>query len=386
MGLVVGLLAGEASGDNLGAGLMASLSAQADHDVQFVGVGGPRMLAAGLQAYASMDELQVNGFREPILRLPQLYRLLRLLERELIAAKVDVFVGVDFNVFNFLLEARLKRRGVRTVHYVSPSVYAWRSGRVRRVAKSADLLLCLYPFEPDFYTATDVQAVYVGHPLADQIAPDAANPTARAAARADLGVGVDRTVLAVLPGSRGSEVALMIERFLDAAQRFSAAVGPVTVVIPCLRPVLREQIEMALAAVPELDVVLYDGNARSALTAADLALVKSGTSTLEAMLLHRPMVVSYALSPVTFQIARLLVRTPFVALPNILAGRALVPELLQDAATPAALSEALLSVWREAGAGGANIAAFEALHAKLRQGADENAARAVLGLAAQSMS
>ncbi len=386
MTLTVGLLAGEASGDNLGAGMMAALRSQAQDTVRFVGVGGPRMLAEGLESYASIDELQVNGFREPILRLPQLYRLLKTLERKLLEAEVDVFVGVDFNVFNFLLEARLKRRGIRTAHYVSPSVYAWRSGRVRRVEKSADVLLCLYPFEPDFYTATNVQAVYVGHPLADEISPHAADPAARAAAREDLGIDASQTVLAVLPGSRGSEVALMIERFLGAAQFFGEAAGAVKVVIPCLRPVLRAQIEGALAGFADLDVVLYDGHARSALTAADVALVKSGTSTLEAMLLHRPMVVSYALGPLAYQIARRLVRSPFVALPNILAGRALVPELLQDAATPQALADALQNAWREAQAGGANIAAFEALHAKLRQGADENAARAVLRLAAQSMS
>lgn len=380
------MLAGEASGDNLGAGLMAALQALAGPDVRFVGVGGERMLSLGLKSFASIDELQVNGFREPLLRLPALLRLLRRLTGELLAAEVDVFVGIDFNVFNFLLEARLKRRGVKTAHYVSPSVYAWRSGRTRRVAKSADLLLCLYPFEPAFYAQTEVTAVYVGHPLADEIDLDAGGQAARLAARLDLDVPAEGTVLAVLPGSRSSEVALMIERFLGAAERFAGEHADVTVVIPCLRPALKEKIEAALGARPGLRAVLYDGNARRALTAADVALVKSGTSTLEAMLLHRPMVVSYALGRISYQLARRLVRSPYVALPNILAQRELVPELLQDAATPEALAAALTRTWHEARASGANVSAFEALHDTLRQGADENAARAVLGLCAQSAS
>ncbi len=380
------MLAGEASGDNLGAGLMAALQRLAGTEIRFVGVGGERMLSLGLEPLASIDELQVNGFREPLQRLPSLLRLLRNLTRDLLAAEVDVFVGVDFNVFNFLLEGRLKRRGVKTAHYVSPSVYAWRSGRTRRVAKSADLLLCLYPFEPAFYVDTEVTAVYVGHPLADEIAPDEGGQAARLAARLDLGVAAEGTVLAVLPGSRGSEVALMIERFLSAAERFAGEHDNVTVVIPCLRPALRERIEAALGTRPDLDAVLYDGNARQALTAADVALVKSGTSTLEAMLLHRPMVVSYALGRISYQLARRLMRSPYVALPNILAQRELVPELLQDAATPEALAAALTSTWREARDSGANLSAFAALHDTLRQGADENAARAVLGLCAQSTS
>ena len=210
---------------------MAALQRLAGTEIRFVGVGGERMLSLGLEPLASIDELQVNGFREPLQRLPSLLRLLRNLTRDLLAAEVDVFVGVDFNVFNFLLEGRLKRRGVKTAHYVSPSVYAWRSGRTRRVAKSADLLLCLYPFEPAFYVDTEVTAVYVGHPLADEIAPDEGGQAARLAARLDLGVAAEGTVLAVLPGSRGSEVALMIERFLSAAERFAGEHDNVTVVI-----------------------------------------------------------------------------------------------------------------------------------------------------------
>ena len=391
MPLTLGILAGEASGDNLGAGLMHALRQQyaeshPAEDVQFIGVGGPRMQAQGLQSLASMDELAVNGFREPLLRLPQLIRLLRRLTSEMHAARVDAFIGVDFNVFNFMLEARLKKRGIVTVHYVSPSVYAWRSGRTKRVAKSADLLLCLYPFEPDFYKGLPVRAEFVGHPLADEIGPDAGNDAARQAARSALGVRRDSTVMALLPGSRNSEVSLMIEHFLDAADLFSGEHEDVQVVIPCLRPSIRALVAAALVDHASLDVVLYDGNARQALVAADVALVKSGTSTLEAMLLHRAMVVSYRLGAMSYQIARQVVRTPHVALPNILAGEMLVPELIQDAASGPALAAALTQQLSLSQQDAGYTRAFLDLHGKLRQGADTKAAAAVLRLLASTQS
>jgi lipid-A-disaccharide synthase len=383
MTLTVGMLAGEASGDNLGAGLMRSLREQSAQDIRFIGVGGERMTSLGLEQLANMDSLAVNGFRDPILRLPQLLRLLRRLIKEFDEAELDCFVGIDFNVFNFLLEAALKRRKIRTAHFVSPSVYAWRAGRTKRVAKSADLLLCLYPFEPDFYTNTDVRAEFVGHPLADEIGPDAGDEAARQLCRTELGVPADATVLAVLPGSRNSEVSLMLGPFLDAAQRFVDTHAPGFIVIPCLRQEIRQHIEQALQQYPDLPVVLYEGNARRALIASDVALVKAGTSTLEAMLLHRPMVVSYRLGKLSYQFARRVVRTPYVALPNILAGRALVPELLQDAGTGPALADAIDIELQQARQDSAYIESFIALHNELRQGADVSAASAVLRLMQQ---
>jgi len=341
------------------------------------------MVAQGLQSLASLDELSVNGFRDPIVRLPQLIRLLRRLIRELSAANIDGFLGVDFNVFNFLLEAALKRRGIKTAHYVSPSVYAWRSGRTRRVAKSADLLLCLYPFEPAFYEGLPVTAEFVGHPLADEIAPQAGEQAQRESARHQLGMKAADTVLAVLPGSRNSEVALMADDFLLAAQKFCHRHAPASVVVPCLRPAIKQRLEQVLTRYPDLDVTLYDGNARLALLAADIALVKSGTSTLEAMLLHRPMVVSYRLGALSYQIAKRVLRTPFVALPNILAGRELVPELLQDAATGEALADRLGRELSNARDNPAYIDEFCRLHNPLRRGADANAAAAVLKLLQQ---
>lgn len=386
MVLTLGVLAGEASGDNLGAGVMRALRERlGDHDeVRFVGVGGARMREQGLHALASIDELSVNGFRDPIVRLPQLIRLLRRLIREFSAANIDGFLGVDFNVFNFLLEAALKRRGIKTAHYVSPSVYAWRSGRTRRVAKSADLVLCLYPFEPAFYDALPVRAEFVGHPLADEIAPDAGAVAQRDAARDSLGLDKSaNTVLAVLPGSRNSEVALMVDDFLRAAELFAQRHAPASVVVPCLRPAIRARVEQALEKHPNANVTLYDGDARRALIAADIALVKSGTSTLEAMLLHRPAVVSYRLGRMTYQLAKRVVRTPYVALPNILAGRELMPELLQDAASGPALADALDRELRNALESPTYIDEFCRLHEQLRCGADAKAAAAVLRLLQQ---
>lgn len=380
--IVVGILAGEASGDNLGAGLMQAMQSQSSLPLKFIGVGGEAMLAAGLSALAPLDALSVNGFRDPILKLPELIALLRRLVRTFEQAQIDVFIGVDFNVFNFILEAALRKRGIKTVHYVSPSVYAWRSGRTKRVARSADLLLCLYPFEPAFYAQTSVQAEFVGHPLADEIDLSAGADPARLSARQALGLTAERTVLAMLPGSRNSEVDLMIEPFLGAAALFAEENPGSVTVIPCVRPSIKARVEKALQDYPNLEVTLYEGNARRALVACDVALVKSGTSTLEAMLLHRPMVVSYRLGWWTYQLAKRVLRTPYVALPNILAGRALVPELLQHEGTAQALAQALQQELMAATHGAENTAAFEALHKQLRQGADAKAAASVLRLLA----
>ena len=394
--LRIGILAGEASGDNLGAGLMRAIQAQlnqtsstsdATHspapNIEFVGIGGPMMLAAGLQPMADMQALNVNGFREPIVRLPSLLKLLWNLERSLKELKIDAFVGVDFNVFNFILEGRLKKAGIPTVHYVSPSVYAWRTGRTKRVAKSADLLLCLYPFEPHFYRHTNVQAVFVGHPLADEISAEDSGAASVQAAREELGLALHDPVLAVLPGSRSSEVKLMIEPFLVAARLLAQDLPGLQVVIPCPRPALKEMVEAKIAELDlacELKIVCNADHARRALVACDFALVKSGTSTLETMLLHRPMVVSYRLGALSYQLAKRLLRTEFVALPNILTNSALVPELLQDDGSAEQLAAALKDIWLEAADRDKLVATFVDLHAQLKQDANRQAATAVLGL------
>ena len=371
--VVIGLLAGEPSGDLLGAGLINALRAMLqDREVTFMGVGGARMQAAGLICLADFETLSVNGFREPIMRLPELYRMYRELSTTLVEARVDAFVGIDFNVFNFLLEARLKRQGIPTAHYVSPSVYAWRRGRTKKVSRSADKLFCLFPFEPAFYKGHEVDARFIGHPMAAEIPLQAGSDEARKEVRLSLGLDLNDIILAVLPGSRGSEVELMLRPMLQAAQGFAEAQPTsnrsVRVIIPCVNQARYAQVDPIAKKFSQLSPCLYRGDARSPLIACDLALVKSGTSTLEAMLLRRPMVVTYRLGYWTYLIANSLLKTPFIAVPNILAGRMLVPELVQKAATPDAMCEALGRVFYTARTNTEQLRVFEQLHRKLAGG------------------
>ena len=372
----VGIVAGEASGDRLGAGLMAALNHRYP-DCSFVGIGGQRMLDQGLHSIVPMDRLAMNGFVDPLRRLPELVRILRALVRTYTENPPRVFVGVDFNVFNLLLEGMLKRRGIPTVHYVSPSVYAWRRGRVQRISRSADMLLTLYPFEPAFYDAVPVDAIYVGHPLADEIALDAGGEEAALRARESLGVDPAARCIAVLPGSRMSEVRLLADIFLQAAAIVARSLPQSVFVVPCLRPDIAAWFEQRLPAYPQLNVITYPGDARAALTACEGALIKSGTSTLEAMLLGKPMVVSYKLGELTYQVVHRMLRTRYIALPNILAGEEIVPELLQHDATPEALAEKMLAQLDKARHQPEYLARFADLHQQLSKGADERAADAV---------
>mgnify|MGYP001178417262 CR=1 FL=1 len=371
--IVIGMVAGEPSGDILGAGLMAALKEQLPtHSIQFVGVGGPLMQAEGLESLADFEALSVNGFRDPIIRLPSLYRLYRQLIAYFVDRPIDVFVGIDFNVFNFMLEGRLKREGIATAHYVSPSVYAWRRGRTKTVARCADALFCLFPFEPDMYRGLSVDARFVGHPLAEQICDDAGSDQARREARVDLGLEVDQVTLALLPGSRGSEVDLMLKPMLEATRLLNQALNGrgqrLQTVIPALSAARAEQIGRISRAYKDLDLKLRPCDARQPLIACDVALVKSGTSTLETMLVRRPMVVTYRLGFWTYLIARALLTTRHIAVPNILAGRMLVPELVQGAATPKAISDALLQELHTSRGDSAYLQSFADLHERLAAG------------------
>ena len=380
----IGIVAGEASGDLLGAGLMRALGRRIG-GVRFTGVGGAAMLAQGLEPLGSMETLAVNAFRDPLLRLPRILGLFATLRRRFLAEPPDVFVGVDCNVFNLSLERTLKARGIPTVHYVSPSVYAWRRGRVRRIGRSADRLLALFPFDEPHYAGTDTEVVFVGHPLADAIEPDAGGDAGRRAARRALGLAGHGRVIALLPGSRAGELRLMLDSFLRAADLLGESLRDTAFVIPCPGPSLAVLVEEKLLAWPGLSCSVHHGDARLPLTACDAALVKSGTGTLEAMLLRRPMVVTYRLGSLAWRLARMFVHTDFVALPNLLAGRALVPELLQDAATPAALAESLLAELDKSARHPDYLREFSALHERLRRNADERAADAVAGLLPNAM-
>ncbi|MCR9277501.1 MAG: lipid-A-disaccharide synthase [Pseudomonadaceae bacterium] len=381
MTLRVGLLAGEASGDLLGASLMAGIKAQRS-DVEFVGVGGPAMLAQGLDSLAPISEFEVNGFVEPLKRLPRLLALLRRLTDEL-AEQADVFIGIDFNVFNLLLEKRLKGRGLTTLHYVSPSVYAWRRGRVKTVGRACHRVLTLYPFEPAFYATAGVDARFVGHPMADEIGPDQATAQAKNGARQRLSIAADSQVLAVLPGSRRSEIALMMPAFAEAAARLKSQRPGLRVVFASTSDSHRALVADAVrqfAPSLEADMTIDVGSARVVLTACDLALVKSGTATLEAMLLGKPMVVSYRLGSVSAFLVRPFIRSEFFALPNILAGRALVPELIQADATADKLTAALLQVEEQWQSDDHCARRFAELAQQLRRNAGAQAAAAVLEL------
>ncbi len=382
--LRIAIVAGETSGDQLGGGLMRCLmeiASGSNRQIEFVGVGGVEMILAGLQSLVPLTELAVNGFVEPIRKLPFLLGLLRRVEKLCVETHVDVFIGVDFNVFNLLLESRLKRRDIRTVHYVSPSVYAWRRGRAKKISRSADLLLALYPFEAVYYQGMPIRVVHVGHPLAGSIPEDAGSDAARREARHQLGIDGSARVVALLPGSRRSEVRLMAEPFFRAA-RLIAADASTVFVVPCVRPELGELFEAFYAEFNDLRIVRYEGNARLALIACDGALVKSGTGTLEATCIGRPMVVSYRLGAWSYKLAKLLIRSPFVALPNILAGHAVVPELLQDDASPENLARALLDEMRRVKEGGDLLAQLRTLRNALVVGVGANmeSARAVMDL------
>ncbi|EHY79803.1 lipid-A-disaccharide synthase [Stutzerimonas stutzeri] len=369
--LKVALVAGESSGDILGAGLMQALKAQYAN-VEFVGVGGPRMQAEGLTPYFPLERLAVMGLVEVLGRLPELLARRRRLVQTLSQLRPDVFIGIDAPDFNLGLELKLRRAGIKTVHYVSPSVWAWRQKRVLKIRDACDLMLTLFPFEAKFYDEHQVPVRFVGHPLADTIALCAD----RAAARQALGLPVDGLVVALMPGSRGGEVARLGDLFLSAAERLRAMRPGIRFVMPCASPERRQQLEQMLAT-RDLPLTLLDGRSHEALAACNAVLIASGTATLEALLFKRPMVVAYSVAPMTYRILRRLVKSPYVALPNLLAQRLLVPELLQDAATPEALAQTLSPLLDD---GDVQTEGFDSIHRTLRCDASSQAADAVLRL------
>lgn len=371
-GLRVALVAGEASGDILGSGLMQALRAR-HPDIEFIGVGGPRMEAEGLSSYFPMERLSVMGLVEVLGRLPELLRRRKRLIRTLIEARPDVMIGIDAPDFTLGVEHKLRQAGLRTVHYVSPSVWAWRQKRVLKIREACDLMLALFPFEARFYEEHGVPVRFVGHPLANTIPLEAD----RAAARARLGLPADGQVLALMPGSRGGEVGKLGALFLDTAQRLLVERPGLRFVLPCASAARREQIEQMLQGREPLPLTLLDGASHEALAACDAVLIASGTATLEALLYKRPMVVAYRVAGLTYRILKRLVKSPCISLPNLLAGRLLVPELIQDAATPQALAATLSPLLDD---GSQQVEFFDAIHRALRQDASAQAAEAVLQL------
>lgn len=371
--LRIALVAGEASGDILGAGLMRALKAR-HPAVEFIGVGGPLMQAEGLASYFPMERLSVMGLVEVLGRLRELLARRKKLVADLIAAKPDVFIGIDAPDFNLNIELKLRQAGIKTVHYVSPSVWAWRQKRVLKIREGCDLMLTLFPFEAKFYEEKGVPVRFVGHTLADAIPLEAD----RAAARAELGLP-EGPLVALMPGSRGGEVGRLGALFLDTAQRLRAMRPGVRFVVPCANPQRRAQLEELLVG-RDLPLTLLDGKSHLALAACNTVLIASGTATLEALLYKRPMVVAYRLAPLTFWILKRMVKSPYVSLPNLLAQRLLVPELLQDDATVEALAQTLSPLIE---GGQEQTRGFDEIHRTLRLDASNQAADAVLNLIGQ---
>lgn len=369
------MVAGEASGDLLASHLIQALK-QHLPDAQFFGIGGPKMQAAGFRADWPSEKLAVRGYAEVLRHYREIAGIRRQLLKRLLADPPDVFIGVDAPDFNLWLEGRVKAAGITSIHFISPSIWAWRGGRVRRIARSVDQVLCLFPFEPALYAEHGVRAAYVGHPMADVIPLHP--PTA--ATRERLGLSADALIFALLPGSRQSELQYMARPFIETAQllhrRFPQAVFLVPLVSRETRLFFEE--ELWRCGAQELPLKMLFGHAQDAMTAADGVLVASGTATLEAALVKKPMVIAYKMSPHSWRIMRNMGYQPWVGLPNILAQRFAVPEFLQDEATPENLAQALGNLVKDATIASRLNALFVDMHLLLRQNTAEKAAAAIL--------
>ncbi|RKS85753.1 lipid-A-disaccharide synthase [Orbus hercynius] len=370
--LTIAIVVGETSGDILGAGLMSALKQRYPH-IRFVGIAGPKMQAEGCEAWYQMDELSVMGIVEVLGKLRRILSIRKALTTRIKALKPDLFMGIDAPDFNLSLEGKLKQAGIKTMHYVSPSVWAWKQKRVFKIKRNTDLMLTFLPFEKAFYDKYDVPCWFIGHKMADDIAlsPD------KAQMRAKLSIPADAKVLSLLPGSRHAEVSLLSEPFLQAAQLVQQSISSLYIVVPLANAKRRQEfLQIKAQVAPDLQVTLLDGQAREAMIASDAAILASGTVALECMLAKCPMVVGYKMKSFTFWLAKKLVKTPYVSLPNILAGKEIVAELLQDECTPANLAERIVTLLNDDNA--ALKETFLSLHQQIRCNADAQAAEAVL--------
>lgn len=370
--LTIALVAGETSGDILGAGLIRALKSHYPH-IRFVGIAGPKMQAEGCEAWYQMDELSVMGIVEVLSKLRRILAIRRQITKQLKLLKPDIFIGIDAPDFNLSLEGKLKQSGIKTIHYVSPSVWAWKQKRVFKIKQNTNLILTFLPFEKAFYDKYHVPCQFIGHKMADDIDlyPDQNHM------REKLNIAPGKRVISLLPGSRHAEVTLLSEPFLKAAQLISQSIPNLHIIVPLTNQKRCQEFEQIKAQVaPNLPIQLLLGHAREAMIASDAVILASGTATLECMLAKCPMVVGYKMKPFTFWLAKKLVKTPYISLPNILAGKQIVPELIQDECTPENIAHHMISLLNQDNK--VLKETFLTLHQQIRCNADEQAAKAVL--------
>ena len=376
----IAIIAGEVSGDILGAGLIHALKARYPN-AKFIGIGGERMIAEGFETLFDMEELSVMGLVEVLKHLPRLLKIRRSIIEQLSALKPDIFIGIDAPDFNLDVELKLKQQGIKTIHYVSPSVWAWRQKRVYKIAAATNLVLAFLPFEKAFYDRFNVPCRFIGHTMADAIP---LKPNREEACQL-LNLDPAQRYVAMLVGSRGSEVEFLSEPFLQTAQLIHQCYPDVKFLVPLINQKRRQQFEQIKQRVaPELDMILLDGNARAAMITAEATLLASGTAALEAMLCKSPMVVGYRMKPFTYFLAKRLVKTKYVSLPNLLADEMLVPELIQEDCNPTNLAEKLSLYLSEDKSAVQNrhvlLQRFAELHQMIQCNADQQAAQAVIDL------
>ena len=371
----IAMVAGEPSGDLLASHLIAALKERLP-DAVFFGIGGPRMESQGFDAWWPMEKLSVMGYVEALKHYREISGIRRQLKKRLLDIQPDIFIGVDAPDFNLGLETSLKSAGVKTIHYVSPSIWAWRGGRIKKIARAVHRVLALFPMEPPLYEKEHIPVTYVGHPLADIIPLQ----TSKQAVREKLALPRDYPIFGMLPGSRQGELAMMADTFVQTAKLIGERLPNAIFVVPLATRETRLQFEAAIYRQQAGDVPfrLLFGHAQDALGAADVSLVSSGTATLEAALIKRPMVITYKIAKFSYWLMKRMAYQPYVGLPNVLAGRYVVPEILQDEATPENLAEALVKLYEDKENAEAVEAAFTDIHLQLRQNTAEKAANAVI--------
>ena len=377
---IIALVAGEVSGDILGAGLIRALKVKYPN-ARFVGIAGERMIAEGCETLVDMEEIAVMGLAEIVKHLPRLLKIRKMVVEIMSAQKPDIFIGIDAPEFNLYVEDKLKAQGIKTVHYVSPSVWAWRQKRIYKIARATDLVLAFLPFEKAFYDRFNVLCRFVGHTMADSIP---LKPNRHEACNV-LNIDEKQRYMAILVGSRSAEVELLSEPFLQTALRLKEKFPDLKFLVPLINQKRRQQFEQFKAHLaPDLDMILLDGNARQAMIAAEVTLLASGTAALECMLCKSPMVVGYRMKPLTYFLAKHLVKTPYISLPNLLADEMLVPEIIQEDCTAEKLTEKLIPYLEQDESAVQNrhvlIQRFTDLHQQIQCDADKQAALAVIDL------